>query len=136
MYGPPLRVDCSVLAGRRALISVHRTEPTKYPYASRHEEAVPWYRRLVALAELAGDHDQKDIAERLGVSADAVSGWKTGTEPRPDAVRAAAKAYHDFVNADTDELLIELLKIAYVPDHGNGSRRSARRTSADRPQQF
>jgi transcriptional regulator with XRE-family HTH domain len=78
-----------------------------------------WWRCLVVLAELAGDVEQKHIARRLGVSKSAVTGWKSGTEPSPDAVRAAAKAYRDYVK-EPDELLIELLQIAYVPDHGNG----------------
>ena len=44
-----------------------------------------WWRRLIAPAEIAGDVDQQDIAHRLGVSKSAVTGWKGGTEPRPDA---------------------------------------------------
>ena len=37
-------------------------------------------------------------------------------QPRPDAVRAAAKAYHNFVHVNTDELLRELLQIAYMSE--------------------
>lgn len=74
-----------------------------------------WFRRLLDLAELAGDMDQKDIAARMGVSPSAITAWKEGKEPRPDAVRAAARAYHKFRDVDTDELAIELLRIAYLP---------------------
>jgi hypothetical protein len=49
----------------------------------------------------------RDIAHRLGVS-----GWKGGTEPRPDAVRAAAKANHNFVNLNADGLFHQILNLA------------------------
>jgi hypothetical protein len=41
----------------------------------------PWYRRLVALAELKGDITQHAIADRLGVSGGAVSAWKNEGHP-------------------------------------------------------
>lgn len=72
------------------------------------ENRTPWYRRLVALAELAGDHTQQEIAETLGVSAAAVTGWKQGTPPRAETVVAAARAY----DADATELL----QIAFLDD--------------------
>ena len=74
----------------------------------------PWYRRLVALAELQGDTAQQDIAERLGVSPGAVSGWKEGRPPKPESVKAAARAY----GADYTELLL----IAYPPDDDESPR--------------
>lgn len=52
-----------------------------------------WYRRLVALAELAGDHQQQDIAAALGVSKSTVTDWKKGTPPSPETIMAAFKAY-------------------------------------------
>jgi transcriptional regulator with XRE-family HTH domain len=65
----------------------------------------PWWRRLLALAELAGDLEQKDIANRLGVSPAAVSDWKNrGTELDPNQLRKAARAYSAFTEADTDQL--------------------------------
>jgi transcriptional regulator with XRE-family HTH domain len=92
-----------------------------------------WWRRLIDLAELAGDVDgygcpsQQDIARRIGVSDAAVSGWKWGTEPRPDAVRKAAKAYHDFLPCNTDELLRELLEIAYMSEPEEPEKRIPKR---------
>jgi transcriptional regulator with XRE-family HTH domain len=75
----------------------------------------PWYRRLLALAELAGDQTQQDIAQTLGVSKSAVTGWKEGTAPRPEQVKAAATAYG--VDA------LELLRIAYLDsDDGHNSK--------------
>jgi transcriptional regulator with XRE-family HTH domain len=68
----------------------------------------PWYRRLLALAELAGDRSQQDIAHTLGVSQSAITGWKQGTAPRPDQVKSAAAAY----GADA----LDLLRIAYLSD--------------------
>lgn len=53
-----------------------------------------WWRRISALAELNGDHDQKDIAATLGVSASTVSAWKNdGTPPQAESIVAAATAY-------------------------------------------
>lgn len=71
-------------------------------------ELSPWWRRLVALAELAGDRHQQDIAATLGVSEAAVSGWKHGTPPSPENVKAAARAY----GADP----LELMGIAYLSE--------------------
>lgn len=68
----------------------------------------PWYRRLIALAELKGDHTQKDIAESLGVSKSAVTNWKQGMRPDPEQVKMAAQVY------ETD--LLDLLRIAYVEE--------------------
>lgn len=68
-------------------------------------ELSPWWRRLAALAELAGDRHQQDIARTLGVSEAAVSGWRHGTPPGPENVKAAARAY----GADA----LELMAIAY-----------------------
>ena len=65
-----------------------------------------WYRRLMALAELKGDHTQQDVARTLGVSKSAITNWKGGTRPDPEQVKAAARAY------DADAL--ELLWIAYL----------------------
>jgi transcriptional regulator with XRE-family HTH domain len=88
-----------------------------------------WWGRLLALAELAGDRTQQDIAETLGVSAAAVTGWKQGTPPSPNNVKAAARAYH--VDA------LELLRIAFL-DGEEPTKRTphVRRSSAGRPQQF
>lgn len=78
-----------------------------------------WFRRLLDLAELAGDIDQQDIAQRIGVSKSAITSWKEGTEPRIDAVRSATKAYKEFVDTDTDELFNELLHAAYPLNKGD-----------------
>jgi hypothetical protein len=83
-----------------------------------------WFRRLLALAKLAGgfdrfgDVEQQKIAKRLGGQRrrDNQTGRTKGTNPRSHAVRKAAKAYHSFVNVDTDELLTDLLLIAHLPD--------------------
>jgi transcriptional regulator with XRE-family HTH domain len=66
----------------------------------------PWYRRLMALAELNGDRTQQDVAHTLGVSKAAVTSWKGGTRPDPEQVKAAARAY----GADP----LELMRIAYL----------------------
>jgi transcriptional regulator with XRE-family HTH domain len=66
----------------------------------------PWYRRLLALAELGGDVTQDEIAERLHVSPGAVSAWKRGTPPKPESVITAAHEYG--VDA------LEMLRIAYL----------------------
>ena len=73
----------------------------------------PWYRRLLALAELAGDHEQQDIARALGISGAAITRWKQGTPPSPENVKAAARVY------GVDPL--ELLGIAYIPGYRAGS---------------
>ena len=73
---------------------------------SRMSAPTPWYRRLLALAELHGDHDQQQIAHAIGVTKGTVTGWKQGTPPKPDSVLAAAKHY------GVDPL--ELLRIAYL----------------------
>lgn len=78
---------------------------------SEHKQT-PWFRRLLALAELKGDIRQEDIADRIGVSPGAVSSWKKGTLPKWEQVIDAARAY------GVDEL--ELLRIAYLPDHPPG----------------
>jgi transcriptional regulator with XRE-family HTH domain len=72
------------------------------------EKQTRWWRRLHALAELAGDSQQKDIAETLGVSAAAVTGWKQGQPPKPANVIAAARAY------GVDPM--ELMRIAFLED--------------------
>lgn len=61
-----------------------------------------WWRRLTALAELNGDHTQQEIAETLGVSPGAVSGWRYGRPPRAETVVHAAEVY----GVDPGELLI------------------------------
>jgi DNA transposition AAA+ family ATPase len=76
-----------------------------------------WYRKLLDLAELAGDDNQKQIAARMHVSEGAVSGWGKGVEPRIAAVRSAAMTYREFVEENTDELFRELLLKAYPPPH-------------------
>lgn len=65
-----------------------------------------WWKRLIALAELHGDHTQQEIAETLGVSPGAVSGWRYGRPPRAETVVHAARTY------DTDP--VELLKLVFV----------------------
>jgi transcriptional regulator with XRE-family HTH domain len=77
---------------------------------SRMSAPTPWYRRLLALAELHGDHDQQQIAHAIGVTKGTVTGWKQGTPPKPDSVLAAAKHY------GVDPL--ELLRIAYLDGNG------------------
>jgi transcriptional regulator with XRE-family HTH domain len=64
-----------------------------------------WYRRLMALGELHGDHTQQDVAHALGVSKATITNWKDGHRPDPERVREAAVVY------DADEL--ELPRIAY-----------------------
>lgn len=86
----------------------------------------PWYRRLLALAELAGDQTQQDIAQTLGVSKSAVTGWKEGTAPRPEQVKAAASAY----GADA----LELMRIAYLdPDEEPHPKRRPPRQDPNKP---
>jgi transcriptional regulator with XRE-family HTH domain len=76
-----------------------------------------WWRRLRALAELAGDSQQKQIAETLGVSAAAVTSWRHGQPPSPDNVKAAAHAY----GVDP----VELLAIAYLDEELEGGKAAA-----------
>ena len=52
-----------------------------------------WYRRLMALAELKGDHTQQDVAHTFGVSKATVTNWKDAMRPDPERVRAAAEIY-------------------------------------------
>ena len=40
-----------------------------------------WWRRISALAELHGDHDQKSMAETLNVSGGTISAWKNKGHP-------------------------------------------------------
>jgi transcriptional regulator with XRE-family HTH domain len=80
----------------------------------------PWYRRLMALAELKGDHTQQEVAQALGVSKSAVTGWKQGTRPDPEQVQAAARVY----GAD----LIELLTIAYADEDEKPKKKKNRLT--------
>jgi transcriptional regulator with XRE-family HTH domain len=78
------------------------------------ERRTPWYRRLLALAELGGDVTQEEIAERIGVSPGAVSSWKRGTLPKWEQVVDAAKAY------GVEPL--ELMRIAYLAgEEGNNN---------------
>lgn len=72
------------------------------------DRPTPWYRRLLALAELAGDRNQQDIAQAMGISKSTVTGWKEGTAPRPDQVKMAARVY----GADP----LELMRLAYLSD--------------------
>jgi transcriptional regulator with XRE-family HTH domain len=78
-----------------------------------------WWRRLHALAELAGDSQQKDIAETVGVSAAAVTGWKKGTPPSIENVIAAARAY------GVDPL--DLVRIAFLEDEESAPKAPAPR---------
>src|SRR5699024_6811573 len=72
-----------------------------------------WYQRLAAHAELAGDHQQQDIAHTMGVSKSAVTAWANeGTPPSPESILAAAEAY------GFDPL--EQFRLAYLPDDENG----------------
>jgi hypothetical protein len=48
-------------------------------------------------------------------------------QPRPDAVRAAAKTDHDFVHVNTDELLRELLQIAHMSEPEEPTKRTPKR---------
>jgi transcriptional regulator with XRE-family HTH domain len=60
------------------------------------EQETGWWQRLRALATAHGDHNQQDIAARLGVSNAAVTGWKQGTLPTWQNILNAARAYaHD-----------------------------------------
>ena len=79
-------------------------------YDEPHERADPWYRRLMALAELNGDHTQQDVARALGVSKGAITSWKGGVRPDPEQVKTAARVY----GADP----LELLRIAYLDGDG------------------
>lgn len=67
-----------------------------------------WYRRLLALAELHGDREQKDIAATLGVSPGTITVWKDGKLPNVRNILAAGRAY------DVDPA--ELFRIAYLSD--------------------
>lgn len=84
-----------------------------------------WWRRLRALGELAGDTRQQDIAERLGVSEAAVSGWKRGTPPRAETIVVAAEAY----GVDP----VELFRIAFVDEEPEPDPPKARRPRTPRP---
>ena len=75
----------------------------------------PWYKRLMALAEIKGDHTQQDVATALGVSKSAVTAWKQGTRPDPEQVKMAARVY------DAD--LLDLLRIAYVEEEEKPKKR-------------
>lgn len=87
--------------------------------------ATNWWKRLTALAELAGDGTQQEIAETLQVSPAAVSGWRHGGPPRPETVLAAARAY------DADPL--DLLRIAFIEDEQPVQRRKNARGTVRRP---
>jgi transcriptional regulator with XRE-family HTH domain len=76
-----------------------------------------WYERLLALAELHGDHDQKGIARAIGVSKGTMTNWKQGAAPTAQSVIAAARHY------GVDPL--ELLRIAYDLDPPNCGKRNA-----------
>jgi transcriptional regulator with XRE-family HTH domain len=78
-----------------------------------------WWRRLHALAELAGDSQQKDIAETLGVSAAAITNWKQGQPPKAENVIAAARAY------GVDPM--ELMRIAFLEEEESGPKAPAPR---------
>jgi len=83
-----------------------------------------FYRRLLALAELHGDATQRDIANTVGVSPAAVTGWKDGTLPQPAQIKQIAAAY------DADPL--ELMRIAYLSDGEPKARRGAKTPIAPR----
>jgi transcriptional regulator with XRE-family HTH domain len=85
-----------------------------------------WYRCLMGLAALKGDHTQQDVAHTLGVSKATITNWKDGTRPDPERIRAAAIAY------DADEL--ELLRFAFIEDRPKPKpKKSAPRQSPNRP---
>ena len=75
---------------------------------NRVNPLTPWYRRLMALAEIRGHRSQQDVAHALGVSKSAVTNWKNGVRPDPEQVKEAARVY------DVDAL--ELLRIAYLDE--------------------
>jgi transcriptional regulator with XRE-family HTH domain len=79
----------------------------------------------MALAELAGDHTQQDIARTLNVSESTVTGWKEGRPPKPGNVIAAAKAYG--VDA------LELMRIAYLSEDGEADPPAKGRQRKPRP---
>jgi transcriptional regulator with XRE-family HTH domain len=64
-----------------------------------------WWQRLRELADRHGDHDQQDIAARLGVSNAAVTGWKQGVLPTWQNILNAADVY----DTDAHDLLITAL---------------------------
>jgi transcriptional regulator with XRE-family HTH domain len=76
----------------------------------------PWFRRLIALAELKGHRTQQEIADGLHVSDTAVGRWRDGKPPKPENVKSAARAYG--VDA------LERMRIAYLSDgDGEATRR-------------
>ncbi|KLO31614.1 hypothetical protein ABW16_01955 [Mycolicibacter heraklionensis] len=76
-----------------------------------------WWKRISALAELHGDHTQQEIAESLGVSPGAVTGWRYGRPPRAETVVRAAEVY----GVDPGELLI----LTFIDPKKGKPRRSA-----------
>lgn len=89
----------------RGLVApMNRSKPTR------------WWRRLSAVAELAGDSQQKDIAESLGVSAAAVTKWRQGQLPSPQVVIRAAQVY----SQDPQELMAIAFIDSEVDRSGDG----------------
>jgi hypothetical protein len=91
----------SALANNRRTVASRQSGASTKKSIATKEKQTSWWRRLRALAELAGDSQQKDIAETLGVSASAVTSWRQGKPPSPENVQAAARAY----GADPRELM-------------------------------
>ena len=91
---------------------------------NRMRGPTPWYRRLMALAELHGDRTQQDVAKRLGVSKGAVTSWKGGIRPDPEQVKTAVRVYG--VDA------LELMRIAYL-DGDEAAQKSKLKGRTKRP---
>ena len=64
-----------------------------------------WWQILRKLVDQHGDHNQQDIAARLGVSNAAVTGWKQGILPTWQNILNAAHAYRE----DPHALLVTAL---------------------------
>lgn len=69
------------------------------------QEETAWWRQLRILANRSGDHNQQDIASRLGVSNAAVTGWKQGVLPTWQNILNAAMLY----DTDPHDLLVAVL---------------------------
>lgn len=99
------------------------------------ERPTGWWKWL---CDAAGEVQQKEIAERLGVSPGAVTGWKNGAPPNPASVIAAAREYGPRVGTE----LADLFLIAYtdtdtmseeVPKNDGGRKEEPLRPRPDAP---
>lgn len=81
--------------------------------SNENERPTAWWKWLRAAA---GEAQQQEIADSLGVSGGAVTTWKNGVRPNPEAVLAAAKVYGPRVGISAGKLL----ELAYVDDGDSG----------------